>query len=712
MLPPLSRDDAGDRRRPPEELGAAGRRPGSQIDAVHLWSIANFPLLGRQVLAPFGLVDLDRDVPALATVLDFWKRAAAAFRADGQLQAWDAGLRVPALRPDVVDELVAGSRAGRRRRRSERLIRLNRVLTTFLFLLYFDTRAGYQDTGPYPLADGRVLLVRDFNRFGVGHFPWSRDVCADLPYSNLTIALVLDGDVRVTANDWGTSITDPPDYFARLVGRRGVHRRRRHALPCRSTSSTASPRAVKDAQRTLYRLIAGMSRREKLDAGAYVYFTFLRPFAETAGVDDGLDWTVPRDSLDLYEGLATLDKMPDVESDETMPYYTPIPRRESARDQEHSRRRGPHEPGRRLVLQRVVVLRLLARRRHRRLRPSRAVPQPAGRVVLGVRRVARARARRRARPRGPVARAATRSRCAPTACGPSACARRRWSTGASASRRSACVSTSPATPTGARSASVCPSVSTWSGRRTRPSTTTRTPTTTRAPTTSTPGSCTARCSSARSASRSRAGASVTTRGATATGGCGAGTGRRSRSATRFAANVVKADEMEGGVGYVWDGRRGLRPVSHLMLETHLGADDIPTAARYVIDHELEVDVEVMAAAPVPLVAPDGRTSRFPRRSVRYTTSEGTGTGWCEWLQVGCRLARHDETTRTPRARARETDAHVPRAGRRDLHGAREGRADGSDATGSKRPPASARRRPLRRRRRQVHATPTTTASAR
>src|SRR6266498_3303192 len=95
----------------PEELGEAGRQPGSQIDADHLWSIANFPLLGRQVLAPFGLVDLDRDVPALATVLDFWRRAATAFRADGELQAWDAGLRVPRYGPEVVDALVAGSRA-------------------------------------------------------------------------------------------------------------------------------------------------------------------------------------------------------------------------------------------------------------------------------------------------------------------------------------------------------------------------------------------------------------------------------------------------------------------------------------------------------------------------------------------------------------------------------------------------------------------------
>jgi hypothetical protein len=308
----------------PEELGRAGREPGSQIDAVHLWSIVNFPLLGRQVLAPFGLVDLDRDVPALATVVDFWRRAAAAFREDGELQAWDAGLRVPRYGPDVVDALVAGSEPidGRTR---EGLMRMNRLLTTFLFLLYFDTRAGYQDTGPYPLGDGRVLLVRDFNRFGVGHFPWSREVCASLPYSNLTVALVLDGGVRVTVNDWGTSITDPPDYFDRLSAA-GVFTSDGGTLaPVPADELDGVTAGVKEAQRGLYRRIAGMSRREKLDAGAYVYFTFLRPFAETAGVDDRLDWTVPRDSLDVYEGLATLERMPQVETDATVPYYTPAP---------------------------------------------------------------------------------------------------------------------------------------------------------------------------------------------------------------------------------------------------------------------------------------------------------------------------------------------------------------------------------------------------
>jgi len=57
---------------------------------------------------------------------------------------------------------------------------------------------------------------------------------------------------------------------------------------------------VKATQKDLYRRIAAMEHREKLDAGAYVYFSFLRPFAVVAGNADVLDWTVPRDSLDLY----------------------------------------------------------------------------------------------------------------------------------------------------------------------------------------------------------------------------------------------------------------------------------------------------------------------------------------------------------------------------------------------------------------------------
>ena len=81
--------------------------------------------------------------------------------------------------------------------------------------------------------------------------------------------------------------------------------------------------AAKAAQRQLYRTIAGMERRAKIDAGAYVYFTFLRPFAELAGVD--LDWTVPRDSTDLYPLLELIEgALPGGVAEETVETYYPL----------------------------------------------------------------------------------------------------------------------------------------------------------------------------------------------------------------------------------------------------------------------------------------------------------------------------------------------------------------------------------------------------
>ena len=310
---------------PPAELGARGRRPGNQIDAVHLWSIANLPLVIRQALEPFGLLDPADDFERLATIFDFWAPAALAFRADGHHQAWDAGLVVPRYGADVIAELVAGAGpvADEEQRRS--IARTNALLTSFLFLLYFDTRAGYQDSGPYPLGDGRTVLVRDFNEFGVGYFPWSTEVCRDLAHSDLTCAFVLD-DVHVTANDWGTSSTDPVDYFARLT-HFGIYDSTGGTLtPVPLAELTDIAASVKRAQSQLYRLIAGMSRKEKIDSGAFVYFTFLRPFALAAGIVDDLDWNVPRDSLDLYDALSLFDGAPDAPPyDPSLPYYALIP---------------------------------------------------------------------------------------------------------------------------------------------------------------------------------------------------------------------------------------------------------------------------------------------------------------------------------------------------------------------------------------------------
>jgi hypothetical protein len=308
---------------PPEALGRSGHRFGTQIDNVHLWAIPNFSLIGRKVLGAAGMVDWDEDARRMAIVLDFWDRAARAYRFDdGSRQAWDAGGAATPYR-EQVDAIVRqcrpvdGDRLGR-------VTRLNALLTSYLFLLWFDTRSGYQDTGPYLLDDGRVLLLRAFNGLGPSHFPWSAAVAGDMPFTDVLAAFVLDGvDLHVT--DFGTSVTSPEDYLSHVVEFAMFDVGSGVPQPIDDNGIDALAAAAKAAQRQLYRTIAGMERRAKIDAGAYVYFTFLRPFAELAGVD--LDWTVPRDSTDLYPFLELIDgEMPGGVAEETVEtYYPAIP---------------------------------------------------------------------------------------------------------------------------------------------------------------------------------------------------------------------------------------------------------------------------------------------------------------------------------------------------------------------------------------------------
>ena len=292
---------------PPEEIGAAARRPGCQVDSVFLWGIANFFLIGRNVMA---MVDPTLDsVERTHTVLDFWARASHAYRGGPHLHAAEVGNRVDVLSPEMVAHLAAGATRVDNERR-DRIRRANATLINHLFLLYFDTRVGHADTGPYRLEDGRTLIVRDFYRLGESDFSWS-GVAAGVPHRNLTAALVLDPQVEVSITDYGTTISSPEDYLEHLNGF-GLYTTDGVVpgglpVPLSDQELDATAAEAKVAQRKHYRDIVAMDRDERIACGAYVYFTFLRPFAEIAGVADEIDWTCPRDiPADLYP-LVTAD---------------------------------------------------------------------------------------------------------------------------------------------------------------------------------------------------------------------------------------------------------------------------------------------------------------------------------------------------------------------------------------------------------------------
>jgi hypothetical protein len=87
-------------------------------------------------------------------------------------------------------------------------------------------------------------------------------------------------------------------------------------------------------------------------------------------------------------------------------------------------------------------------------------------------------------------------------------------------------------------------------------------------------------------------------------------------------------------GYLQPGDGGVVTVEALDVSEIPGEEGMPTSARVALEPGgLELQIEPLAFGPLLLVAPDGRTSRFPRAAARFVARDGrTGTGWIEWNQ--------------------------------------------------------------------------------
>ena len=311
----------------PEEIGVAARRPGCQANSVFLWGVANFFLIGRNVLRAVdpSVDDAPNALDRAHTVLDFWARTSRAYRGGDHLHAAEVGDRLDVFDEDTVSALVAEATTvddGRR----DRIRRANATIINHLFLLYFDTRVGHGDTGPYHLDDGRTVIIRDYFRLAESDLAWS-SVAAAVPHGSLTAVLVLDPGVEVRITDFGTTVSTPEDYLDHLSGfalftSDGVGPGQ-PLVPVSDDEMDIVASAARAAQRRHYRDIVAMDRDQRIACGAYVYLTFLRPFAELAGVADEIDWACPRDTpADLYP-LVTADveaSQPDPDADIYPPF--------------------------------------------------------------------------------------------------------------------------------------------------------------------------------------------------------------------------------------------------------------------------------------------------------------------------------------------------------------------------------------------------------
>lgn len=264
-------------------LGAGARRQiGSKLGAAHVWALAVALGLGRGVSMGLGQIDGQEREDDLRDGLEFVRQLYAGVRGpDAALFGSADGYRAATLDREWVDWLAGGVEAAGDA--VERYRGLDAAAGRLAGLLHFGSRVASQVGGPYPAGEGAYLIVRD-HFLADDLYHWA-DVADGLPYA-LTEALVVRADAAPRVNDAGLLLAEPgalsaASVFARDRWDTPVEQVRR--LDGRECDEIT--RRCTEAADRLERRIAAMPRRDRVMAGAQVYYTDpIAPFARAAGL--------------------------------------------------------------------------------------------------------------------------------------------------------------------------------------------------------------------------------------------------------------------------------------------------------------------------------------------------------------------------------------------------------------------------------------------
>ncbi|SNS35932.1 PEP-utilizing enzyme [Rhodococcoides kyotonense] len=287
-----------------QEIGRRLRGQAGVASPLWTWMAGYHYLTGRQNLIQMGVVAPTDRTDDIRTVVDFWRRLTLAQRGDGTLDNKDAGFTNRYLPDDEVASLL-GHVTPLQAAEKKAFKRLNATVTGYLFLHFTDSRVGIYDSGPYPVGNGQVAIVRDLLclRPSAFAYPWAEGLHS--PYSALSLVLTFDPASfdSFEINDWGTTFTEPDQLLSEVttVGVVG-HTESGERVNLAPDDWPALSADISRIHGELYQRFADMTREERIFAATTMYSWGLKPFAALAGVVDDIDWSISPDTLALYPG--------------------------------------------------------------------------------------------------------------------------------------------------------------------------------------------------------------------------------------------------------------------------------------------------------------------------------------------------------------------------------------------------------------------------
>jgi hypothetical protein len=277
------------------DIGASARSEiGTKVNAVHDWCIGAVGFgMGRCGLLALEVIQPDDYIEESNEILKFMQRVLWGKRQDGWILNSQDAYRCRIHEKSLIERLTSQlDRMAPGSAEHESVIKFNAAAELLAFLDHYDCRLGLGDTGPYPLPNGNLLIVRDLF-CNEEAFEWS-DVCdhETIPHC-YTIVLEIDPKVmkldEIRVNDISTTFTRPKNYIPAIQAAAVFVREKWdtpmgevYKVPVKELGGRLE--RIQQATFKLYSKLSRQSRRTLITNGQYVYYIdMILPHLRKAG---------------------------------------------------------------------------------------------------------------------------------------------------------------------------------------------------------------------------------------------------------------------------------------------------------------------------------------------------------------------------------------------------------------------------------------------
>ncbi len=277
------------------KIGASARAEiGTKVNCVHDWCIGAVGFgMGRCGLLALEVIQPNDYIEESNEILKFMQRVLYGKRQDGWILNSQDCYRCQIHEKSLLERLTSQlDRMDAGSENHEMLIKFNAAAELLAFLDHYDCRLGLGDTGPYPLPNGNLLVIRDLFT-NEEAFEWS-DVCdhENVPHC-YTILLEIDprqmGLDEIRVNDISTTFTRPKNYIPAIKAAAVFAREKWNTpmgevykVPVKDLGKRLE--GIQQATFKLYSKLSRQSRRTLITNGHYVYFIdMILPHLRLAG---------------------------------------------------------------------------------------------------------------------------------------------------------------------------------------------------------------------------------------------------------------------------------------------------------------------------------------------------------------------------------------------------------------------------------------------